>query len=275
MSEIPTPSTLEAVWARYDAVEARLTAPLSDRMLDLARLRPGMRVIDLATGRGEPAIRAAHRVAPGGSVLGIDPAATMLQMARERAEREGVRNLELRTLRAESVGDLVEGAFDAGLMRWGLMYVDDPRACLLGTRRLLKAGAPLVLAVWAEPDRVPYYTLPREVLARYAAVPSTTVGLAGTFRYADPEVLPRELSDVGYSVVSCEELLVEVMEAETERELIAWARAFGLGRLVDPLPWSVQKAWEADLSALAPSLRRAGKIRLGGVTRIVVAECQG
>ena len=49
--EVLTP---EEIWRRYDGVESRLTAPLSERMLDLAGIRPGMRVLDLATGRGEP-----------------------------------------------------------------------------------------------------------------------------------------------------------------------------------------------------------------------------
>jgi len=77
----------EEVWQAYDAMEARLTAPLSERMLELARVGPGMRVLDLATGRGEPAIPAAHRVGPSGSVLGIDISASMLAMARLRADQ--------------------------------------------------------------------------------------------------------------------------------------------------------------------------------------------
>ena len=61
--------TPEEVWREYDETELRLTAPLSERMMDLARLGPGMRVLDLATGRGEPAVRVARRVAPGNVIL--------------------------------------------------------------------------------------------------------------------------------------------------------------------------------------------------------------
>jgi ubiquinone/menaquinone biosynthesis C-methylase UbiE len=67
----------EEVWQSYDRMEARLTAPLSERMLDLARLGSGMRVLDLATGRGEPAIPASRAAGPSGSVLGIDISANM------------------------------------------------------------------------------------------------------------------------------------------------------------------------------------------------------
>src|SRR5450432_3475412 len=85
----------EELWRKYDAVETRLTAPVSERMLDLAAIEPGMRVLDLATGRGEPAIRAAHRVGQGGSVLGVELSEALLRMARERAAREGLSNLDL------------------------------------------------------------------------------------------------------------------------------------------------------------------------------------
>ena len=75
--------TLEEIWRQYDAIESRLTAPLSERMLDLAGLQRGMHVLDLATGRGEPALRAASRVGSQGSVLGVDLSGAMLRMARE------------------------------------------------------------------------------------------------------------------------------------------------------------------------------------------------
>src|SRR5512132_3818760 len=74
--------------------------PLSERMLALAGIRPGMHILDLATGRGEPAVRAAHRVGPTGTVLGVDLSESLIEMARERATREGLSNLDLRALNA-------------------------------------------------------------------------------------------------------------------------------------------------------------------------------
>ena len=159
--------TAEEIWRRYDDAEQRLTASVSERMLDLAGLRPGMRVLDLATGRGEPAIRAAHRVGPSGSVLGVDLSEAMLQMARERAAREGLSNLELRVTSAESLDRVPLAHFHATLARWGLMYLDSPVAALLAARRAMVPRGILVAAVWAEPERVPYFTLPRQVLGKY------------------------------------------------------------------------------------------------------------
>ena len=62
------------------------------------------------------------------------------------------------------------------------------------------------------------------------------------------------------------------MEAATDESLIAWARAFGMAPLLDDLPEDVQQAWEADLVRVTGPLRVDGRVRLGGVTRIVVAR---
>lgn len=137
-------------------MEARLSAPLSERMLDLAGIGPGKRVLDLATGRGEPAVRAARRVAPTGHVLGVDPAASMLMMARERATREGVTNLELRAVEATRLEGVPTCYFEATLIRWGLMFMDSPLAALETARHAMVPHGPLVVAVWAEPERAPF-----------------------------------------------------------------------------------------------------------------------
>ena len=73
--------SVEEFWRRYDALESRLTAGLSERMLELAGLSPGQCVLDLASGRGEPALRAAARVGPHGHVLGVEPALPLVQMS--------------------------------------------------------------------------------------------------------------------------------------------------------------------------------------------------
>lgn len=267
--------TAAEIWRAYDATEARLTAPVSERMLELAGLRPGLRVLDLATGRGEPAIRAAQRVAPSGSVLGVDIAEDMLDMARARALREGVSNLELRKASAETLEGVSKGHFDVTLVRWGLMYLDAPLAALGAARRAMVPRGVLVAAVWAEPERVPYYSLPRRVLERIAHVPPIDLQAPGTFRYSEIDRLERDLATAGFTVDHVEEHEVAVMEARTDAELVAWARAFGLARLLNDLPEQTQRAWEVAFVQEAAPLRVDGTVRLGGVTRIVVAtsEC--
>ncbi len=264
----------EEIWRRYNADEVRLTASVSDRMLDLADVRPGMRVLDLATGRGEPAIRAAHRVGPTGSVLGVDIAEDMLRMARERADREGLNNLELHQCNVETLESVPPAHFHVVLARWGLMYLDSPIAALVSAHQVLLPGGVLVAAVWTEPERVPYFSFPRSVLAKYHELPAIDFRVPGTFYYASEDRLRCDLETAGFTVTHIEEQETQVMEAATGEELVAWTRAFGMNRLLVNLPPSVQKSWEEELIRQAEPYRSDDQFRLGGVTRIAVARRQ-
>jgi SAM-dependent methyltransferase len=272
MSTTSDEPTAEQVWQRYDADERRLTARVSERMLELARLQPGMHVLDLATGRGEPAVRAAHRVTPGGTVLGIDTSAAMLQMARARAAHQGVTNLDLRVANAEKLDGVPRSYFHAVLTRWGLMYFDAPIAALQAARSALLSSGVLVAAVWAEPPRVPYFSLPRRVLSRFASLPPEDMASPGTFYYADMDRMRADLTAAGFVVQHVEEMDVPVMEAATDSDLIEWTRAFGLARLLAAVPLQDQQAWERALLREVAPLWQNGYVRLGGVTRLVVAS---
>jgi SAM-dependent methyltransferase len=263
--------SVEETWRRYDAMEVRLTAPLSQRMLDLGGVVPGMRVLDLATGRGEPAITAAHRVGARGAVLGVDVSASMLEMARQRASAEGVTNLELRAMNAASPEGIPPSAFDVALVRWGLMYMDAPLEALARVHRALVPGGRLVAAVMVEAERVSYYHWPRRLLQKYRPLPPIDPTAPGPFRYAEPEQLSCDLHCAGFTVEHVEEFAVPVMEVRTAEELVAWVRAFGLTQLLEGLPDETQLMWEADVAREAEDLRRDGVLRLDTVTRIVVA----
>ena len=259
-------------------MEARLTERLSARMLALGGVQPGMRVLDLATGRGEPAIPAAVAVGRHGQVVGVDVSLSMLAMARERARRDGIEDarLVLHAVDAAAIADVTTVAtFDLALARWGLMYMSEPRAALAGVRRALVDGRLLVVAVWAEPERVIYWSMPRAVLARVAAVPMGTFadGAARMFRYSSPDALPRDLRAEGFTVEQTEDMELAVMEAATAAEAIAWVRALAMGRLLDTVAPDVERAWEVEMTHELESRRESdGMIRLGGVTRIVVAR---
>jgi len=240
-------------------------------MLDLAGIRRGMRVLDLATGRGEPALRAARRVAPDGLVVGVDASNGMLEMAREKARLSGLSNLDLRVADATTMQGIESNYFHAATVRWGLMYMTAPVAALVNVRQALLPSGVLVAALWAEPERVPYYTLPRDLLQRYRALPPIDADVPGTFHHADLERVTRDFGRAGFVLDHVEEMEVTVFESETDEEIIDWVRALGLAQLLDDVPEHEQRAWEIDLTS---ELRRrgAGQLRLGGVTRIVRAR---
>lgn len=260
-------------WRRNDEMEARLTRPVSERMLDTARVSAGMRVLDVACGRGEPAVPAAHRVGSHGWVLGVDLVEGMLQAARERASREGLKNVEFRVGDAEAL-QVGEKSFDMATLRWGLMYMRAPERALASTHRALKPGGALVIASWAGPARVPFASLPRRILERYRDVPLPSSDGPGVFRHADRSSLDAALQRSGFSLEASEELEVPVVEARDGRGIVAWLRQMGgsFMKLVDEMPEHQQQAWEEDLSTEAEKHRVGERVLLGGVTRITLAR---
>ena len=133
-------------WRRQWETIERFSQPVSDRLVKLTQIRPGHRVLDVATGIGEPAVTAACAVGSSGSVVATDQAPEMLAIARERAATLGLRNIEFREMDAETL-DLPGESFNAVMCGWGLMFLPNPGDALKGMYRLLVPDGGLAAAV--------------------------------------------------------------------------------------------------------------------------------
>jgi ubiquinone/menaquinone biosynthesis C-methylase UbiE len=122
-------------------------APAQDRLIEMAALQPGERVIDIACGTGLVTFRAADLVGPSGSVLATDISEAMATAVREDAARRPLAWVTATRMDAEAL-DAPDAAFDVALCALGLMYVPDPVAALREMRRVLKPGGRAVVAVW-------------------------------------------------------------------------------------------------------------------------------
>lgn len=131
----------------YEAYWSEQLRPAQDRLLDLAALRPGERVLDIACGTGLVTFRAADEVGPGGTVVATDISSTMVEHIESAAAGRGFANVTARRAHAEEQVFEPE-SFDAALCGLGLMYVPEPLAALREMRRLLKPGGRAVVAVW-------------------------------------------------------------------------------------------------------------------------------
>jgi SAM-dependent methyltransferase len=181
--------------------------PLSDRMMEVAQVTRGQRVLDVATGIGEPAMTAAQRVGPTGSVVAIDQAPQMLAVARERMEAAGMRHVELIEGDAETVA-LPPNSFDAVVCRWGLMFFPDPVGTLARLRASLVPGGWLAAAVWGPPERVPLISLPFGVLARELGQPPALPRGPSPFALSEPATLEQVVRRAGFTEVQSEPLTV-------------------------------------------------------------------
>jgi len=101
-----------AAWRRWNPVLDRWYGEVTRQMLDLARIQPGQRILDVAAGAGEPAVSAAERVGPGGRVLATDISEGIVELAHQVARERGLEQVETRAMDGENL-DLPDASFDA------------------------------------------------------------------------------------------------------------------------------------------------------------------
>jgi ubiquinone/menaquinone biosynthesis C-methylase UbiE len=138
-------------WQKWWKTIERGAEKVSKRLIELAEIKRGSRVLDIATGIGEPSIRAANLVGKSGYVLATDISPQMLSVAKQRAISLGLQDvIEFKEGDAETI-DLPPSTFDAALCRCGLMFLPDLNAGLSNIHRSLKVGGHFTAAVWASP----------------------------------------------------------------------------------------------------------------------------
>ncbi len=192
--------TVAEAWDRWTPTLQAWIGPVTTAMLDLAQLRPGDRVLDVAAGAGEPGLSAAERVGPTGSILSTDFAANILAFAERAARARGVANFATRVMDAENL-DLADESFDAAFSRLGIIYCPDRARALSELRRVLKPGGRAVVASFTVPDQNRFLSVPIGIIRRRAQLPPPVPGLPGPFSLGGPGVMDAMLRQAGFRAV--------------------------------------------------------------------------
>jgi SAM-dependent methyltransferase len=187
-----------AAWRRWSPTLERWYGAATREMLDLARIQPGQRILDIAAGAGEPAVSAAERVGPGGYVLATDISEGIVELALQVARERGLKQVETRAMDGEKL-DLPDASFDAVLCRLGLMYMPHPVTALREWRRVLRAGGRVAAAVFSTPDRNSWGAIPASTIRRRAQLPPPAPGQPGPFSLGGPGVLEGVFRQAGFA----------------------------------------------------------------------------
>ncbi len=261
-----------SAWVRRSDVLRQVGEPVSQWMVAEIDPQPGQRVLELAAGLGETGMRAAELVAPIGGVVVSDQAEGMLAGARERAVQLGLSNLEFQVLNAEWI-DLPLASVDAVLCRWGYMLMADPATALSETRRVLRPGGRLALAVWDSLAHNPWALLPgRELLERGLAKPGA--GGPGPFALGDRERVAELLAAAGFADIRVEALDLS-RHHDSYEEL--WESTLDLSPAFHDAVLSRPEAEIAEIRSslrerFAPYLAADGTVELPGRTLVASAS---
>ncbi|HMH34758.1 MAG TPA: methyltransferase domain-containing protein [Puia sp.] len=142
----------------YEGLWHRQLRPAQDLLLQMADLKRGERVLDIACGTGLVSFRAGDKVEEYGHVLGTDISDKMIAIATSLAMEKKISNIRFARMDAEFL-DLPDNSFDVALCALGLMYLPDPLKALQEMYRLLRPSGRAVAAVWGQKDHCGWASL--------------------------------------------------------------------------------------------------------------------
>jgi ubiquinone/menaquinone biosynthesis C-methylase UbiE len=245
--------TMASGWDKWrDAIEAT-SVPIREWMLRELAPKPGDTVLELASGFGDTSHAAAGLVGENGRVIATDFSPTMVESARRRGDELGLTNVEYRVMDAESI-ELEDDSVDGVLCRCGYMLMPDPARALAETRRVLRPGGGLALAVWREAERNPWISIVGRALLERGHVPPPEPGAPGMFTMARVERVHELLEGAGFTVLRLEEIPV-LFSYESLDEYVERAKDTGgvFARVWREIPDDEREAMESAFEeAFAP-----------------------
>jgi ubiquinone/menaquinone biosynthesis C-methylase UbiE len=195
-------------WEKWDRFFDEQMAFLNHRLVADARLRTGLRVLDLGSGTGYPALLGAQTVGPSGRVIGRDLAEDMLAVAERKAKRLALTNVVFQT------GDVTtlpydSASFDAVISRFCLMFLPEIPQAAAEIARVLRPGSWVAAAVWSAPEKNPSIGLSMAAIKQVIELPPPDPTAPGIFRLAMPGELAGLFQRAGLVEVTDHEFIGE------------------------------------------------------------------
>lgn len=223
-------------------------------MIDMAGIKPGVRVLDVAAGAGDQTLDVASRVGASGSVLATDISPAILDYAMENARRAGHANVETKAVDGESLC-ISEATFDAAICRLGLMFFPDPTQGLREIFKALKAGGRACTMVFSSPDKNPCIAMLMQTALKYAGLPPRDpYQPGGLLSLGKPGLIDTLFRDAGFSEVATTKMPAPFPLASAKEYLDFIKTSAGpilqiLGRLDETRQQSAWKEIEEKLGA--------------------------
>jgi len=209
---------------RYEATGTRY----GEALLRAAAVGPADTILDVGCGTGRSTLELA-RLAPSGSVLGVDLSAKMLERARTVAQREGLTNVAFEQADAQ-VHSFPEATFDVAVSEFGAMFFADPVAAFANIRRSLRPGGRLAVLAWCEFADNEWITALRDALAVGRGLPTPAAGAPGPFGLADRDNTEGILAAAGFGHIGFERLEEPIFLGADADDAFSFVSTFGMTR---------------------------------------------
>jgi O-methyltransferase/aklanonic acid methyltransferase len=181
----------------YDRIGPGIFSHFGRRLVDLAEIKAGANVLDVAAGRGALLFPAAAKVGPAGHVTAIDFSLDMVRETAKDIESQKLHRAEIRQMDAEQL-DFPDASFDWVLCGFALWMFAEPARVLQEFYRVLRHGGRIALSTWAADN--PSQVWCNEVLRPYAPAPaSKAAALKDDPKFDTPLQLETALRDAGFS----------------------------------------------------------------------------
>jgi ubiquinone/menaquinone biosynthesis C-methylase UbiE len=259
-------------WERGREVLWETTRPVSEWLVDRLAPRPGQTILELAAGAGETGFVAAGRLGNQGRLISSDFAPEMVEAAKRVADELGIENADFRVLDAERL-ELDDASVDGAICRFGYMLMVDPARALRETRRVIKGGGRLVFSVFGEPERNPWMTVARGVIAERGHLSAPNPAEPGIFSLSDSDRIESLLEKAGF--VRCAVDRMEIGFRFDDRHSL-WAY---VSELQGPIALAIAKLDDEEREAVRAAIeegyaafRENGGYRLPGLVLNVLAS---
>ncbi len=214
-------------WAARRKDIERFAAPVREWLVRELAPQDGQTVLELAAGVGDTGFEAATLIGERGHLFSTDFSPAMLEGARRRAGELGVRNVEFRVIDAERI-ELADDSVDGVVCRYAYMLMSDPASALAETRRVLRPGGRLALAVWGAAERNPFFaTIAINLVHRGHLPPPEPPPAPGVFSMASAERTTELLRGAGFTEIRTEEVPVRFRLADVDEYMAVIADTAG------------------------------------------------
>jgi enediyne biosynthesis protein CalE5 len=260
-------------WREWSEFIDRSTAPVSERLVAMARVEPGHRVLDVAAGYGEPSLMAARAVGAQGEVVATDISTGMLAYGRERAAAAKLQNVRFVESDAASL-DFPPSSFDAALSRWGIIFEPDGEGAAARVRSFLKPGGRIAISSWGPPERVPFIAVPMATVMKLLEVPPPPRGMPGPLSRPTATAIGGLLEGGGFSDVEVDELEV-TFEYDSAEEFTRSTQEMipPVTNMLKPYPPELQQqVWEAVTDAARARASEDGSVRLTNLVLVAAGQ---